>query len=860
MRRQGSSSRREKSAAARREMASISHEYAQAVELIHSFRSAGMHPGQDKVSHWSLPASKVSADFFCTAEHPRHGWFGFLADATGHGLAPAIFALHIPVLFREAVMLGMSLAAIYERVNRFLLRQRIEQYFVCGLLVRIHAREIEVVNAGMPEALLLAPGARVLHRFPSRDLPFGISQTSLAESETYRLGRSEQAALLIYSDGLAECGQETSLSGRIRERLLAAGSDSGFAELQALVQQHADAAHDDVSVVRIPLPMSLPGEETGADEDMTRCVQQTSSLVSALRIVEHIERGLVLTDAEQRILYVNPAFCRITGYSPPEVLGRTPQLLASGRHNEAFYRGMWSSLEARDAWSGLLWNRRKDGSLYLEWLDLRALRDEQGEVVNYLGVFAVQSEQVTQQEQLQRLALHDALTGLPNRLFLNELGERALRRSERTGHPLALLYIDLDRFYLTNDSLGHDVGDQILVEVAQRLLRTMRKDDVLAHLGGDRFVAIVTDMAARDDAALVARKLLAALEAPIVVAGHRLKLTASVGIGTYPLPACLFDDLLIYAERAMHVAKQAGGNLFRFYSPEMAAAAVEELEMEARLDAAIRLGQLRLFFQPKLDLATRRIIGAEALVRWLDPEHGLIPPGVFIPLAEKSDLIARIGHWVLDQACSALVRWREALPGDFHLAVNVSPLQFARSSLVDEVSAALTTHGTPPGRLQIEVTESLFIRDEVDVARALDAIASLGVSVALDDFGTGYSSIGSLSRLPFDTFKLDQRFVRDVNASPTNGVIAKAVIHLAEGLGKQVVAEGIETCDECLKVRVLGYQVGQGYKFGKPLCEQDFMSHLQGWTPETCHCPALGVCPLSCVAAGEPVEGLIGHA
>lgn len=853
------SNRREKSAVARRELDSINSEYAQAVDLIHGLRSAGMHPGQEKALYWSLPASKVSADFFCTAEHPEHGWFGFLADATGHGLAPAIFALHIPVMFREAAMLGMSLAAIYERINRFLLRQKIEQYFVCGMLLRIRGREIEVVNAGMPDAWLQDRRGRALHRFVSRDLPFGIYQSTPPESEYYRLGRDEQASLLLYSDGLAEYGQETLLAGRIREKMARIGCEGGFAELCSLIEQHRELAHDDVSAVMIPLPLTpLADSLAASDKSPERETNPVLDSRSAQRIIEGIDRGLMLTDIEQRIVYVNPAFSALTGYGVDEVLGQTPRLLASGRHHESFYREMWQTLQKRDAWSGLLWNRRKDGSIYLEWLDLRVLRDEQGEVTNYLGVFAVESEQVRQQEQLQKLALHDPLTGLPNRMFLNELGERSLRRSERNRHPLALLYIDLDRFYLTNDSLGHDVGDLILIEVGQRLVRTMRKDDTLAHLGGDRFVAIVADMAERDDAALVARKVLAALDQPIQVAGHALKLTASIGIGTYPLPACQFDDLLIYAERAMHAAKQAGGNLFRFYSPEMAAVAVEELEMEARLDAAIRLGQLRLYFQPKLDLVSRRIVGAEALVRWQDPTCGLVPPGVFIPVAEKSDLIAKIGHWVLDQACSALVRWAGCLPRDFHLAINVSPLQFARSNLVEEVCAALNSHGTPAERLQIEVTESLFIRDEVDVARTLGAIASLGVSVALDDFGTGYSSIGSLSRLPFDTLKLDQRFVRAVDASPTNGVIAKAVIHLAEGLGKQVVAEGIETCAECLKVRGLGYQIGQGYKFGRPLSEQEFLPHLLNWTPDSCGCSDLHQCPSA--TAGEGAYGLCGHA
>jgi len=458
--------------------------------------------------------------------------------------------------------------------------------------------------------------------------------------------------------------------------------------------------------------------------------------------------------------------------------------------------------------------------------------------VNYLGAFSVQSDQIKQHEILQKLALHDPLTGLPNRLFLEELGERALRQAEQAAHPLPVLLIDVDRFYLSNNSLGHDVGDQILLAVSQRLRCALQADDVLAHFGGDRFILVLAGMRRRDEVASVAQNILCAIEAPIEVAGHRLKMTASIGISFQALGGSQFDDLLIEAERAMLVAKQAGGNLYRFYSAEMVPATVEQLEMEARLDAAICNGELRLYFQPKLDLDSRTIIGAEALVRWLDPQVGLVPPGHFIPIAERSDLIAKIGSWVLDQTCSALVRWADSLPAHFHVAVNVSPMQFARTNLVDEVRTALKTHGTPASRLQIEVTESLFIRDERDVSKMLNAIAALGVSVALDDFGTGYSSISSLSRLPFDTFKLDQRFVRGVDADPTNSVIAKAVLHLADGLGKKVVAEGIETCAECQKVKTLGYRIGQGYKFAKPLCEEEFIRYLKQWQPSECNCPA----------------------
>lgn len=826
--------------AATHDLDHISIEYAEAIELIHTLRNDAPSPSHEKLRHWSLPASKISADFFCVAEHPKKGLFAFLADSAGHGLASAIFALQTPLLFREAVQRGTSLTAIYENINRFLIRQRITNYFVCGILVRVQGRELEIVNAGMPDCLLLDDHGQI-HSFPSLNLPFGVDGAVSATAQSYHLARGEKAGLLLYSDGLSDLvlprGRTLGIEGI--KAAANVGKDAALDTLIDLAKRNQGNAHDDISVAMIPIPVSsehgdhLPEPAAGVLGAMP--TGQSVDVGAALRIVEHIDHGLLITDAEQQILYVNPAFTTITGYTLEEVAGQTPRMLNSGRQEASFYRGMWHALLDHGNWSGEIWNRRKDGSTYLEWLELRTIRDQTAKITHFIGTFTPLAEHQRSENRIRQLAMHDPLTGIANRLLLVDRGEQAIRRANRTGHTLAVLFIDLDRFMSINDSLGHEIGDLVLTQVARRLERSLRDEDTLSRFFGDEFILLLPDIEERSDAALVAKKLLVALESPIEVAGHVFKVGASIGISVYGPDARLFDDLIVMANRAMQRAKQAGGNIYRFYSPELASPLDRQLEREARLDAAIRNGELELHYQPKLDLRTRDIVGAEALVRWRDPQHGLIPPGTFIPIAERSDLIAKIGNWVLTQACAALARWEEHLPERFHVAINVSPLQFERGDLASEVSSALAGEGISPARLQIEVTESLFIRNTEEVARTLHEVSELGVSIALDDFGTGYSNLGTLNALPLDTFKLDQSFVRDVESKPASSSIAKAVWHMADELDKQVVAEGVETCAECLKIQSLGYKTGQGYKFGKPMPEQDFLEHLRNWQP--CICP-----------------------
>lgn len=826
----------------------ILEEYAEAVQLLHRMRGTVSHPGRGRVRHRSLPLGQISADFFCDVEHPVLGWYGLLADVAGHGLVSSLFALHVPTLFRESVLLGMSLPAIYARIGNFLAQRQIGGYFVCGTLVRVREREVEVINAGMPDALLLAADGRRCEAFRSRELPFGVvadTDIPAVDPQRYRLARDETASLLMYSDGLSELGVLDDDVFGPANRLPGAGPRGAgevFDRLIDRIGQRVEDAHDDISIALISLPMrhetpaAIGMAETGA---LSRGggVDPAMHLPAVRRIVENIEYGMVLTDTEQRILYVNPAFTAITGYSFDESLGQTPRLLSSGRHTPHFYRDMWQALRERGNWAGDIWNRRKDGTLYLEWLDIQTVRDETGGVTNYLAIFSDIMRTREKEDRLRFMALHDPLTGLANRILLSDHGQQAIWRCDRSEHALAVLFIDLDRFKSINDSLGHDIGDEVLASVGRRLEAALREGDTLARIGGDQFVCLLPDIAARQDALRVANKLLAELSLPVEVAGHQFNIGASIGVSAYPSDGRSFDDLIVRADRAMLWAKRAGGNLVRFFTAAMMAEINRQLEMEARLSAAIEGGELEVFYQPKVDLASRCIIGAEALVRWRDPQYGLVAPGVFIPVAERGHLIVKIGQWVLREACAMLARRHAALPAEFHVAVNVSPMQLDRCDLAGEVIHAVTESGIPPHRLQLEITESLIIRDAKGAAEVLRRIVDFGVSVALDDFGTGYSNLATLNRLPIDTFKLDQSFVRGIDGNAMNGSIARSVWHLANGLGKQVVAEGVETCAECIVITGMGYRFAQGYRFGKPMPEDELLAYCANGGLAACTCP-----------------------
>jgi diguanylate cyclase (GGDEF)-like protein/PAS domain S-box-containing protein len=556
-------------------------------------------------------------------------------------------------------------------------------------------------------------------------------------------------------------------------------------------------------------------------EDISARKEAEEQLRLAGLVFESSAEGIVLTDADAKILSVNPAFERITGYSAAEALGKRPSMMQSGRQNAGYYDDMWRALREKGMWAGEIWNKRKDGSLYPEWLTISAARDARGQVTHYVGVFTDITDLKRSEEQLRHMAHHDPLTDLANRALLDDRLDHALRRAHREGRLLAVLFIDLDRFKTVNDTLGHDVGDELLIEIANRLRSSLRDGDTLARLGGDEFVLILEDLDSPRMAGRVAEKIRSLLNEPVNVSGHELFVAGSIGISLYPDDGDDVATLLKAADSAMYAAKGAGRNGYCFYTAQMTESALERLQIEQQLRHALDSAQFRLYYQPQFSLGNGRLIGAEALIRWQHPTLGIVPPDRFIPAAEESGLIIAIGEWVLRESCRQLAGWRRAGHEVPKIAVNVSARQLGRGDLPALVRRVLAETSIPAADLELEVTESVAALGEALLAE-LNELHAIGVKLAIDDFGTGFSSLAYLGRMPIDILKIDRAFVHDVDINSANASIIRAVVELARGLRVTVLAEGVETEEQHTLLKSFGCNAVQGFLFSKPLVADEF--------------------------------------
>ncbi|MET0265445.1 MAG: EAL domain-containing protein [Duganella sp.] len=550
--------------------------------------------------------------------------------------------------------------------------------------------------------------------------------------------------------------------------------------------------------------------------DITERKKAEESLRLSATVIEHITDGVVVLDAQGMIVTVNPAFTRITGYTAEEAIGRDYTLARSGRHEPAFYEDMWRQQVETGFWQGELWNRRKNGEIYLEWLTVNAVRDSRGNTTHFVSVFSDITQAKQSQEQLDHLAHHDPLTALPNRLLFNDRLQHALQRAGREGEQLALLFIDLDRFKNVNDTLGHHIGDELLKQVARALLDRLRDGDTLARLGGDEFIVLLEGVDNHYGPAQVAEKLVQMFDQPFQVAGHELFVTCSVGISLFPDDASDLNMLIRNADVAMYQAKARGRNGYSFYTPSMTGEGVERLRLETYLRRSIEKNEIFLVYQPQVEIDTGRLIGVEALVRWNHPELGLVPPVRFIPLAEDTGFINQLGAWVLHEACRQMGRWQEAGLHVPKIAVNLSARQFERGSIVNMVSDILRETGLAPQRLQLEVTESV-IMNTGDAMVFINDLHSIGVALAIDDFGTGYSSLAYLKQLPVQTLKIDRSFIKDISTDANDEAIAIAIIQLGKSMNLSVIAEGVETEQQAAFLLRHGCRQAQGYLFSKPL-------------------------------------------
>ncbi len=556
--------------------------------------------------------------------------------------------------------------------------------------------------------------------------------------------------------------------------------------------------------------------------DITERKHSEEKLRLGATVFDYIADGVVMTDAAGFIVAVNPAFTQITGYSEAEAIGKTPAILRSGRQNQAFFDSLWGELLATGFWRGEIWNRRKNEELYLEWLTISAVRNAQGVCTHYVGVFSDITLVKESQEKLDHLAHHDPLTGLPNRLLFNDRLSHAILRASRDPRPLALLFIDLDRFKNVNDTLGHHIGDELLRQVAQALASKVRDGDTLARLGGDEFILLLEDTDGKYGAGVVADKLMSVFEQPFVVVTHELFVTASVGISIFPDDGDDVNLLIRNADVALYQAKAHGRNAYRFYSSEMTGEGIERLRLENMLRRSIEKAEIFLNYQPQIDIETGKLIGVEALVRWHHPELGLVPPVKFIPLAEDTGFINQLGKWVLFEACRQMVRWDDAGLRVEKIAVNLSVKQFERGSIVAMVSQILTETGLEPHRLQLEVTESV-IMNTGDALSFIRGLSDIGVGLAIDDFGTGYSSLAYLKQMPVQTLKIDRSFIMDIGTNPDEEAIAIAIIQLGKSMHLSVVAEGVETQEQVDFLRREGCHYAQGYFYSRPVLPQDLL-------------------------------------
>ncbi len=535
------------------------------------------------------------------------------------------------------------------------------------------------------------------------------------------------------------------------------------------------------------------------------------------RAVEYSPNAVIITDLKGNIEYVNPKFTEINGYEAEEVVGKNPRLLASGETPRELYREMWSMLLSDAEWRGEFRNRRKSGELYWCLESISPVKNERGAVTHFVGLMEDVSERKLAESTIRRLAFYDPLTDLPNRRLLRERLERAVIWSRREESLAALLYIDLDRFKTVNDTLGHGIGDALLKAVSVRLAHCVREEDTIARLGGDEFAVVLGNVHGSEEAATVAEKIIEIMEAPFPLGGHEVFASASIGISLYPTDSTDLDTLLKNADIALYQAKDLGRNTFQFYSESVNTLAMERLELEIGLRKAVERGELYLEYQPQLDLAGGKIFGLEALARWRHPAMGQIPPSRFIPLAEETRLIVPIGEWLLRAACNQLRAWHDAGFDHLSVSVNLSAVQFRQQGLLDTVTRALAEAGIPPGKLELEITESVLMGDTEGTIATLNGLSNLGVRLSIDDFGTGYSSLGYLKRFPVSTLKIDRSFVNDITVNPDDRTIAEAVIALASSLKLWVIAEGVENQAQLDILKELHCNGIQGYFISRPM-------------------------------------------
>ncbi|WP_168204784.1 EAL domain-containing protein [Noviherbaspirillum sp. UKPF54] len=551
--------------------------------------------------------------------------------------------------------------------------------------------------------------------------------------------------------------------------------------------------------------------------DISRRKQNERSMRLANQAFENSLEGMTITDDKGNILTVNRAFTTITGYSLQEVVGRNPRMLSSGRQSQEFYKEMWEAIGQSGKWQGEIWNIRKNGDIYPQWLNISRVVDDHGRVTNYVGVFSDISERKSAEERILHQVYYDQLTDLPNRVLFSDRLNQVMNQAKRNSDlRFAVMFLDLDRFKLVNDSMGHDAGDQLLQQAAHRLRGSVRSADTVARMGGDEFTIVLSEVRSPKDACSVAQKILDAFRAPFQLDGEEVYVSVSIGISVYPDDGASTDILLKNADMAMYRAKSSGGSWYELYDEGLGTQASQRLAMETALHKAIERNELELHYQPQFDCNTSKLVGFEALLRWRHPERGLLAPEAFLNIAEETGLIVQIGEWVLRTACTQAQAWRKEFPGHRLMAINLSGRQFQSADLARQVSLALQHSGLPHFCLELEITESVVMHDLDASIAIMHQMADLGVQFSIDDFGTGHSSLAYLKKLPLHALKIDSSFIRDIVSDQDDAAIVGAIVAMSNKLGLRVVAEGIEDKAQLDLLKAYKGIVGQGYLMGRP--------------------------------------------
>lgn len=571
-----------------------------------------------------------------------------------------------------------------------------------------------------------------------------------------------------------------------------------------------------------------PGRMVASFDDITERKRNDEDLKLAALVYQQSSEAMLIVDAENHILDVNQAFIDTTGYTAAEVQGRDPRLLSSGRQDAAFYQAMWRELNNTGRWQGEMWNRRKNGELYAEYQSINTIYDSEGAVYRRVALSSDITDKKKSQEIIWKQANFDSLTGLPNRHMLQERLAQEIKKSDRDKLPLALLFIDLDRFKEVNDTLGHHVGDELLVQAAKRLTSCVRKTDTVSRLGGDEFTVILSELHEMSDVERITQAIIVKMAEPYYFADEVVHVSASIGITIYPADAVNLDQLLQNADQAMYVAKGLGRNRFSFFTPALQEAALLRLRMIGELNTALAEQQFKVYFQPIVELSSGNIFKAEALLRWQHPQRGLVSPMEFIPLAEETGMINPIGEWVFMESARYARRWSEMTGNShFQISVNKSPVQFRSKGLSQETWVNHLREIGLAGRcITIEITEGLLLNRDDDTAKQLLHYRDAGIQVSIDDFGTGYSALSYLKKFDIDYLKIDQSFVRNMVEDPADQALCEAIVVMAHKLGLKVIAEGVETPAQRDLLLAVGCDYGQGYLFARPMPAEQFEAML----------------------------------